>query len=134
MSEGRAVVCKNTTAWTPLDAPVGHWTTVRRHTQDGHAVFRDGAGRIALADNSGHYPENTDDGILWLDTGHVIEITPGHAAACRLSVRDVHGKEYGTFVTFADALWYSSFLGMVIQTAHGRRYTATERAVTMREG
>lgn len=106
-------------AYHPMDAPVGKWTTVRTHRQNGHAVYRDNAGRIALADNSGHFPENTDDGIMWLDTNAVIEVGDQH---CRLSVRDTKAAEFGTFVSPADALWYAVTFDMVLQAEAGRRY------------
>jgi hypothetical protein len=113
-----------THTFQPMDRPVGKWAIVRGHVNGGHAVFRDEAGRIAIADNSGRFPENTDDGILWVDTGHVIETD--HARGCRVSVRDPKGAEFGTVVTTADALWFATTFDMVIQTPSGRRYKAAE--------
>lgn len=42
-----------------------------------HKWFRDDrTGRIAVADYSGHYPDETDDGVLWLDTTRPVSIRP----------------------------------------------------------
>lgn len=45
-----------------------------------HKWFRDDrTGRIAAADYSGDYPDDTDDGVLWLDTSRPVSISPdGH--------------------------------------------------------
>lgn len=46
-----------------------NWITLRMPREDdGHKYFRDRAtGRVAIADWSGDYPQQTDDGVLWLD-------------------------------------------------------------------
>jgi len=41
--------------------------TLRLKVDGGHRYFADEAGRIAVADASGRYPEHTNDGVLWLD-------------------------------------------------------------------
>jgi hypothetical protein len=43
--------------------PTGYWLHV---LQAEHNFFRDPDGRIALADESGYYPHQTDDGVLYL--------------------------------------------------------------------
>ena len=42
--------------------------TMLREFRNGHKFFADGEhpGRVAVADQSGFYPNETDDGILWL--------------------------------------------------------------------
>jgi hypothetical protein len=40
----------------------------------GHKFFADPTGRIALADWSGDTPDQTDDGVIWLDTKRPIRI------------------------------------------------------------
>ena len=47
------------------------WTAVNL-VDFGHKFYRAPDGRIAVADQSGEYPEDTDDGILWLDTERLI--------------------------------------------------------------
>lgn len=41
-----------------------------------HKLFADDSqgGRIAVADRSGYFPDQTEDGILWLDTTRSVEI------------------------------------------------------------
>jgi hypothetical protein len=48
--------------------PKSRWSHWARPGKDGLRFFRDRAtGKWAVADNSGTFPENTDDGIMWLD-------------------------------------------------------------------
>jgi hypothetical protein len=54
------------------------WAFVGKLEKGGHRVFRSlrsaTYGRLALADNSGHYPDETDDGILWLRVEEPLEL------------------------------------------------------------
>lgn len=43
------------------------WEFVCRITRGGHRLFADPAGNFAIADDSGFFPHNTDDGVLWID-------------------------------------------------------------------
>lgn len=47
--------------------PVGPWSTIVDFRPAGHAYYRDGAGRISIADNSGTTPDTCDDGPMFLD-------------------------------------------------------------------
>lgn len=43
------------------------WEFVSRLEAGGHRVFRHRlSGALAIVDNSGHYPDEADDGILWI--------------------------------------------------------------------
>lgn len=45
----------------------------------GHRVFREvGSGRLAIADNSGNVPSETDDGVLWLNTDRPLMLAHGN--------------------------------------------------------
>lgn len=51
------------------------WKTLRMPREmQGHKFFADQDGRIAIADWSGHYPHETDDGVLWLDPGRPMSV------------------------------------------------------------
>lgn len=53
-----------------------HWTFIGRTGIGGHKFFRETeTGRIAVADNSGHYPHQTEDGVLYLDETRKIGFT-----------------------------------------------------------
>lgn len=41
---------------------------------DGHRIFRGHFDRFAIADDSGRTPDQTDDGILWLDRGRPLKV------------------------------------------------------------
>lgn len=43
------------------------WTFIAKLEKQGHRLFRDSEGRVAIADNSGSRPDTTDDGVLYLD-------------------------------------------------------------------
>lgn len=52
------------------------WT---KETQlsDGHRMFfTDNMRKVAIADDSGRYPADTDDGVLWLDFDRPLELGP----------------------------------------------------------
>ena len=44
------------------------WTKLYDQRPHGHAFFRDGRGRLVIADASGATPDRTDDGVLYVDT------------------------------------------------------------------
>lgn len=51
------------------------WKTLRMPlNMEGHKFFAAPDGRIAIADWSGHYPHQTDDGVLWLDPSRAMRV------------------------------------------------------------
>ena len=58
------------------------WGTVTM-LPDGHRLFPkdDDPASIAIADNSGREPQDTDDGVLWLDFNSDLEITKDEGRA-----------------------------------------------------
>lgn len=100
----------------------------------GHRFFRDeSTGRYAVADRSGHIPERTDDGVLWLDFDRPLLVDDGrvmlpvlseggaqcsvgltHEGAARLqhALRDAGG---GGFTVTADGGWLSRVVAPVIK-------------------
>ena len=72
------------------------WKTLRMPREmQGHKFFANEDGRIAIADWSGHYPHQTDDGVLWLDPGRAIEIRfkKGESVMAFIPLRDKSGRE-----------------------------------------
>lgn len=58
-----------------------------------HKWFRDSNGKIAVADYSGHYPNQTDDGVLYLDTEKRIVISrDGADENVKISLIDAKGN------------------------------------------
>ena len=55
------------------------WKFIQRlHKPDGHKLYMDlSTGLFAIADNSGRYPDETDDGILWLLPDQELEVDMG---------------------------------------------------------
>lgn len=52
------------------------WKTLRLpHEMQGHKFFSAPDGRVAIADWSGDYPHQTDDGVLWLDNSRPMKIS-----------------------------------------------------------
>lgn len=51
-----------------MPKPNSEWELITRCPRRGHKFFRHlPSGRIAVADYSGYTPDQTEDGILWLD-------------------------------------------------------------------
>ncbi len=70
------------------------WKCLRNPREmKGHKFFADPTGRIALADWSGDTPDQTDDGVLWIDNRRPIRINleGGHLQAW-IPLIDRHGK------------------------------------------
>jgi len=69
------------------------WTRFNlvRHFRRGHKFFTDGEhrGELAVADQSGDYPDKTDDGVLWLSRVQV-----GDDGGYNLVVVDEQGLEF----------------------------------------
>lgn len=53
------------------------WTKVIDFRPNGHAYFIRDEG-LAIADDSGRYPEDTDDGVLWVDENNPIGFCGEH--------------------------------------------------------
>ena len=58
---------------------------IRNFRPDGHAYFSDSRNRIAIADCSGKTPEDTDDGVLYIDR---IEGIKFHGAGIALNLNE----------------------------------------------
>jgi hypothetical protein len=66
------------------------WECETRLEPDGHRAFRDASDdytapelrRWALTDNSGRWPETTDDGILWIDFTRPIVVSLAGTSVC----------------------------------------------------
>jgi hypothetical protein len=51
------------------------WKTLRMPREmQGHKFFAAPDGRIAIADWSGHFPHQTEDGVLWLDPSRAMRV------------------------------------------------------------
>ena len=60
-----------------MDRQKRDWAETIRLCRGGHRVFIERVTRrIAVADNSGRTPEETEDGTLWVDTDKPLEYTP----------------------------------------------------------
>lgn len=71
------------------------WKCLRRPREmQGHKFFADPTGRIALADWSGDTPDQTDDGVLWLDIKRPIRINlEGERLHAFIPLLDRHGEQ-----------------------------------------
>ena len=94
-----------------IDVPEGvNWTPFYGafYPPRGHRFFQAKDGRIAVADESGEFPQDTDDGILWVDFTRPVfcldcidfdvlgyDATPKKKALYSLPVVDDEGRRYG---------------------------------------
>lgn len=75
------------------------WKTLRMPREmQGHKFFANEDGRIAIADWSGHYPHQTDDGVLWLDPSRAMTVwfRKGESTMVVIPLIDKHGKSTST--------------------------------------
>ena len=55
------------------------WTLIKDFRPKGHAYYKDRTGGVSVADDSGKLPEDTDDGVLYIDDRIVV-----HSASLQL--------------------------------------------------
>jgi hypothetical protein len=71
------------------------WTLIVA-APNGHRFFKDErSGRISIADDSGTYPDETDDGVLWLDFSRklVLDFTAKHMQVVYPVIRDRDNRD-----------------------------------------
>lgn len=84
------------------------------------------SGRYAAADMSGEYPEDTDDGVLWIAYDLPIRVGDQY---CLIPVRDERGCTNVMPASPAEMLEVASRLHMAILDEHGmRRYLVSSPA------
>lgn len=103
------------------------WKYLGRTSREGHYLWRDKdfPDRICISDESADEcspfggkpgkPEDTDDGVLWLDRTRPIS---GGPAGFAVPVRDENAKASNTFESIAGALYLAHLYGLKIQTEH----------------
>ena len=68
-----------------MDRQKRDWAETIRLCRGGHRVFIERVTRrVAVADNSGRTPEETEDGTLWVDTDKPLEYTPLESSIIRI--------------------------------------------------
>jgi hypothetical protein len=107
--------------WTnPIKLPDGHRIFQQRYRKNDEPALElwnrinraGGHGVWAMADNSGHYPEDTDDGILWLDFTRDLSagapVTEDHDAITpTIPLMDMRGMSVSTITDACTLLWLS---------------------------
>lgn len=82
------------------------WVLLGRPSKRGHRFFVDQDNRMAVADNSGRTPDDTEDGALWLDTSRRVEVSSGFAGLPVIKTEDhKHVVRYVVHVTMTDISW-----------------------------
>jgi hypothetical protein len=81
------------------------WTQIAGFN-DGHKFFKDKSGTIAIADQSGEFPEDTDDGVLYLDFSRKMFVN--HLGSYSIPLIDKDGKETLTVGDFNEAAFLCS--------------------------
>lgn len=96
--------------------------TLIRRLPGGHRIFRTSGGRFAIADDSGRTPDQTDDGVLYVETRGVIRFAnDAHYGSLPLVTPD--GTATRTLASMADAMVLAAMLAMPIE-ADGVLYKA----------
>ena len=95
------------------------WKLVLTVPNHGHRYFEEtGTGRIGVADNSGHYPEQTEDGVLYLDRDRAIEIGGDERVSAMIPLMRPDGERCATGETAAGGLLVAKTLGCKVNL-HG---------------
>ena len=87
---------------------------------DGHRIFPEDRSmeegvRIAIADNSGREPQDTDDGVLWLDFDWNLIISGPDGVLCIPVKRANGGERFSTVTNMSTMLYLSSEFGWQIE-------------------
>jgi hypothetical protein len=91
-----------------------------------HRVFtRPDSSSVYIADNSGQTPDQTEDGVLWLDMTQPLRVGPRACAAPVVSMPKPGQRDhYSVGLTPEDALWLSDRYGWTIKTTGASTYRA----------
>jgi hypothetical protein len=96
--------------------------------RDGHKYFEDKlTGRVSIADQSGSTPEDTDDGVLWLDLEKGIVAPSDECKFWQISLKHVNGKSASTVVSVNEALWLAARYGVAVMVSSGECYRCMEQ-------
>lgn len=107
-----------------------------RRLDGAHKVFRDPeTGRWAIADDSGDLPERTEDGIIWIDAGQPIAVSPWSYGGQHIGVgawleRGGGATRFST--STSGMLWLAARLGLEVDTPDGR-FRVTKVGPSQRE-
>jgi hypothetical protein len=87
------------------------------HPHRGHKFYQDESGSVALADDSGRLPEDTEDGILWLNRNLYMEMDNKGSVSIPVLVHREHDKDAHTGGDLTEALYISeTFFVPIIYT------------------
>lgn len=91
----------------------------------GHRYFLctkgENEGRIGVADESGPTPDQTDDGVLWLDTDRPVDL----GKHCNVPLREADGETCGTPCDLSEAIGVAEQFDMKIM-ADGRELAVVD--------
>jgi hypothetical protein len=93
------------------------WKCIR-NSRIHHRFFEEqNSGRLAVSDQSGYRPEETDDGILWVCKGESILLHEDGDSRLHLSCRVISesGDSYSVPLGLAEAMWLHRQYKMPIQ-------------------
>lgn len=79
------------------------WTRGIGFKGDLRFFIDDASGRVAVADQSGVYPEQTDDGILWVDADRPVRISTDRLTIPVIKDRDNNGYHCAVSIRNAEA-------------------------------
>lgn len=98
---------------------------IEEELHDGHRIFRDNQAEVrwAIADASGDTPEQTDDGVLWLDVTKPLVLS-GYPM---IPLKNDAGQQTRTITDGPTLLWLSArFDWMIHDEAHNLYYTVRD--------
>jgi len=89
-----------------------NWKFVKRLAKDEHRLFLDThSGDYAIADNSGPYPDNTDDGVLWIIPNQKLQFKTQGQGSLPIRVINSEGKISYAFTSLDGGLVLQNLFG-----------------------
>lgn len=104
------------------------WQGTGTKLPDGHTIHEthnhpDGS-RWAISDQSGRLPQNTNDGVLWLDRERCLNASTHHAPT--IPLRNEAGEQYSTPTDTPTLLYLSRvFRWAIVDETRGHYYNVT---------
>lgn len=101
-------------------------------SNSGHKYFLDKlSGRCAVADGSGYFPNETDDGVLWINTEKPITLDLyKDQAFIYVPVKNVDNKDFSTGATVSEASKLIDKFKFNVRTSNKEYFKSLSRIIS----
>lgn len=105
-------------------------------SNSGHKYFLDKfSGKYAVADGSGYFPNETDDGILWLDTEKPLTLDLYNGSpVISVPVKNIDNKDFYTGASVSEALNLINKFKFNVRTSKKNYFKDLSKIISRIEG